>query len=70
MFTFQDARREKHLQDAKLFAKSDERNRQEKVITDILQARPEIGVLQRGDRRVYYTMSGGYREANHPTLLC
>ena len=76
MFTLQDALREKqHICDMMFTINRTEesKERQEKVIMEILKARPEIGVLQRGQRKVFYTYNSKtdvYREADDPTLLC
>lgn len=66
MFTFQDARREKQAQDDRLMAKADDRAAAQREIDAVLKANPQIGVLMRMGKPVYYA---GTREASHPSEL-
>jgi hypothetical protein len=69
MFTYQDARNEKLAINAKLFAKQDNAVAKQKIIDGILKTYPQIGVLMRKGKHVYYVNFPQYQEANHPQNL-
>jgi beta-lactam-binding protein with PASTA domain len=55
MYTLQDAINEKKMMDANLYAKIDKQAAEEKRIADILRNNPQIGVLIKKGKTVYYT---------------
>lgn len=69
MFTYQDAKNEKQAINAKMFAKQDDAVAKQKIIDNILKAYPQIGVLMRKGKQVYYVNFPQYQEANHPQNL-
>jgi len=56
MHTLQDAINEKKMMDAALYAKIDKRAAEEKRVADILRNNPQIGVLVKKGKTVYYTL--------------
>ena len=69
MFTYQDARNEKLATNAKLFAKQDDAVAQQQIIDGLLKAYPQIGVLMRKGKQIYYVNFPQYAESNHPQNL-
>jgi hypothetical protein len=78
MYTLRDAQRERLQENAKFDAKMEKREFEEalererqNVINIILKENPQIGVLMRKGKHVYYTYPAGgeYREAKHPSYL-
>lgn len=69
MFTYQDARNEKLAINAKLFAKQDAAVAKQKLIDGILKANPQIGILMRKGKHVYYVNFPQYQEAKNPQDL-
>ena len=54
--------------DSSLDIRISRRMQEEKKIAVLLAANPQIGVLQRGQKKRYYLLSP-YREATHPADL-
>jgi hypothetical protein len=69
MFTYQDARNEKLESNAKLFAKQDNAAAKQQIIDGLLKAYPQIGVLMRKGKQIYYVNFPQYAESNHPQNL-
>jgi hypothetical protein len=69
MFTYQDARNEKLATNAKLFAKQDDAVAKQQIIDGLLKAYPQIGVLMRKGKQIYYVNFPQYAESNHPQNL-
>lgn len=69
MFTYQDARNEKLAINAKLFAKQDDAAANQQMIDSVLKANPQIGVLMRKGKEIYYVNFPQYAESNNPQNL-
>lgn len=69
MFTYQDARNEKLATNAKLFTKQDDAAAKQQIIDGLLKAYPQIGVLMRKGKQIYYVNFPQYEESNHPQNL-
>lgn len=59
MYTLQDAKKEKELYNLKLFAKMDARAEEEKRIETFLLANPDVGVLIKNGKKVFYRFING-----------
>jgi beta-lactam-binding protein with PASTA domain len=71
MYTLRDALRERAYQNAKMEARWKHENAKREEIETILKANPQIGILMRNGKNVYYTYPAGgkYKEAKHPGKL-
>ena len=67
MYTLRDAMAEKQMANAEFDARIDARDAENKRIAGILEANPEIGVLNSG--KYYSFKSGMYTEATDPADL-
>lgn len=68
--TVNDVRNEKRNADARRFAHLDDAEAEQKRIAEVLKANPEIGVLMRNGKPVYYlTRSYGHLEHADPAAL-
>jgi hypothetical protein len=67
MYTLRDAMKEKQLVNMEFDARLDARDAESKRIAGILEAHPEIGVLNGG--KYYSFKSGKYKEATDPAEL-